>query len=97
MRGRGGGVPFWIMVQYRPSFPAVLGHSYKLPLFPCDVVEEQLKIKGLFHDFLLLRINGSCYKLDWFVITPRCRVVMGEGGVSSGRTIHLSAVQQYDT
>lgn len=63
------GVLIWKTVQYRPSFPPVLGHSSKLPLFPCDVVEKQSKIKGLFHDFLLLRINRSCYKLEWFVIT----------------------------
>lgn len=51
-----------------PNEP-VLGHSDKLPLFPCDAVEEQLKMKGLFCDFLLLRINRSCYELKGFVIT----------------------------
>lgn len=63
------GVLFWITVQYWPSCVSVLGCSSELPLFPCDVVETHLKMKGLFHDFLLLRINQSCYKLEWFVIT----------------------------
>lgn len=29
--------------------------------------------------------------------SPRCHVAMGEGGVSSRHTTHLSAVKQYDT
>lgn len=38
----------WITVQYWPSFPSALGHSYKLPLFPCDVVGKYWRWKDCF-------------------------------------------------
>lgn len=47
------------MLRSRPHHPilTIVLRSRILPLFPCKVNEKKLlKMKGLFHDFLLLRI-----------------------------------------
>lgn len=90
------GVLFWISVQYRPGLASVLGHTHELPHFPCDVDETSLKMKGLFHDFLLLRINQSCYKLRVICnYSPRCRELMGEGTGSGLDIPFTSVINQY--
>lgn len=63
--------------QATPPHLTVVLRSRILPLVPCEVNEKKLlKMKGLFRDFLLLKIINVLLQTNVTIVTLRCHGLM---------------------